>query len=241
MDRDFRNLLTHAHEVKLVIDGVTVALTVGSRFLSNPSAEIESTEANMFRLERGIWKIRFNGVAVERRKWIGRAHTHELLKQPYVWIPSAALWIQAKGEVVGSKSENEFASEGYKEAGLFVQSDHGEPVLTEEARRRVLESLQELKEELESLRATGNNDLAFEKEQEIETIKEYLNKCSFRGHQKRFSDPSEKARKRVTAAIDRAIADLDPDLPALARHLDYAIHRGKECRYAPEPEVKWIL
>jgi len=234
-------ILTQAHEVKRVIDDFTIALTGGSQSLSNPSPEMKLAEPNLFRLEDGAWHIRFNARAVERRKSVGLAYIHELLKQPHVSTPAATLWIQEKGEMVGSKSDKEFVAQGYNEVGLSVQSNHGEPVITDETRVRLRIALLETKEDLTLLQDSGDSDLAFEKEQEIEKLQEYLNKGSFRGHQKRFSDPSEKARKRVSVAIARAISDLEMEHPALARHLDNSIHTGKDCRYAPEAEVRWIL
>jgi len=234
-------MLSKARDVKLVIDGVPVAFSVASQSFSNLSRDVELAEPNMFRLENGVWLIRFKARAVERKKSVGLAHIHELLGRQHAFIDSAALCTQQKGEMVDSKPEKDFAADGYKELGLLIQSNHGEPVVTDETRRRLLISLHEMKEDLALLQADGDKDLAFEKEQEIEKLQDYLNKASFRGHQKRFSDPSERARKRVSVAIARAIADLEMEHPALARHLDNSIHTGKYCRYAPEAEVKWIL
>jgi hypothetical protein len=241
MNRALIQMLSKAHDVRLVIDGVPVALTVASQPFSNSSPDIELAEPNMFRLQDGRWNIRFNERAVERRKSMGLGHIHAMLGQQHAFIASAALCSLQKCEMVDSKSEKEFVTEGYKEVGLSVQSNHGEPIVTDETRRRLLIALHDMKDDLALLQADGDNDLAFEKEQEIEKLQQYLNKASFRGHQKRFSDPSERARKRVSVAIARAIADLEAEHPALARHLDNSIHTGQYCRYAPEAEVTWSL
>jgi hypothetical protein len=235
------SILADLHEIKLMINGVMVPLAIDTQCTSRPAEDVSRTEANTFRVENGLWHIRFNGRPIARRKSVGLAYIHELLKQPHVFIPAATLWIQEKGEMVGSKSDKDFVAQGYEEEGLSVQSGHGEPLITDETRLRLRIALQEMKEDLASMQANGEDDLAFEKEQEIEKLQEYLSKVSFRGHLKRFSDPSEKARKRVSNGIARAIADLEVEHAALARHLDNSIHTGKDCRYTPETEIKWIL
>jgi hypothetical protein len=235
------SILADLHELKLVINGVTVPLTIADHSTSQPAQDVALTDPDTFHLEDGTWHICFNGRSITRKKSVGLAYIHEMLKQPHAFIPAATLWTQHNGEYAGSKSEKAFAAEGYRELGLFVQSNHGEPVVTDETRRRLLIALHEMKEDLALLQANGDNDLAFEKGQEIDKIQEYLNKASFRGHQKRFSDPTEKARKRVSNGIARAIADLEAEHPALARHLDNSIHTGKDCRYNPEAEIKWSL
>ena len=235
------SILANLHELKLVINGVMVPLAIAAQSTSWPGENDAPTDPNTFSVENELWHIRFNGRSITRKKTVGLAYIHELLKQPYVFIPAATLWTQEKGEMVDSKSDKDFAAQGYEEVGLSVQSNHGEPVVTDETRRRLRIALQEMKEDLASMEANGEDDLAFEKAQEINKVQEYLNKGSFRGHQKRFSDPSEKARKRVSVAIARAIADVEAEHPVLARHLDNSIHTGKDCRYTPETEIKWIL
>jgi hypothetical protein len=234
-------LLNEAHDLKLVVDGIVVPLTIGPGTLASSPADSAPAQPNQYRLENGIWRIRFNGRFVTRRKSVGLGCTHELLKQPNADISASALWTAQKGEIVGCKAAKEFADEGYKELGLRLQSDWGEALVPDDARRRLRKSLRDMKEELEFLRASGEQALAFKKQQEIEKVEEYLGQARFRGHDKRSSDASEKARKRVSVGIARAIADLHTEHPALARHLDNSIRTGQNCRYAPETEVQWIL
>jgi hypothetical protein len=235
------SIIADLHELKLVINGVMVPLAIDTQSSSHPAEGIAPTELNLFRVANGLWHIRFNDRLITRRKSVGLAHIHVLLKQPHVFIPAATLWSQEKGAMVGSKSDEEFVAQGYEELGLSAQSTHGEHVVTEDTYRKMLDDLRELKEDLASLRDNGEIELAFEKQQTIEQFQEHLSKISFRGHLKRFSDPSEKARKRVSNGIARAIADLEAEHPALARHLDNSIHTGKDCRYTPETEIKWSL
>jgi hypothetical protein len=234
-------LLSKAHDLKLVVDGVAVPLTIGTGTLANSAVALGPAEPNLYRLEDGTWNIQFNGRVLTRRKSVGLGCIHELLKQPNADIAASVVWAAQKGEIVGCKSEREFADEGFKELGLRVQSDRGEEDLPDEARCRLQDSLREMKEELAALEVSGEQGLAFEKRQEIKQVQEYLRQASFRGHKKRSSDGYEKARKRVSVGIARTIADLQAEHPALARHLDNSIRTGKYCRYAPETDVTWIL
>jgi hypothetical protein len=235
------DLLKNAYELKLVVDGTIVPLAVGPQSHSNNTEEIGLSKRNMFCLEDGAWHICFNGRSVAREAWDGWSYIHQLIKQPNVSIAAATLYARHKGENVEGKSEKQFEEEGYAEVGLRVESDTHEPVVPKDARRRVLNELREMQEELTFLRANGEDELALRKEEEIEKVREYLRGASYRGHLKKFGGPSENARKRVSIAIARAIADLEEEHPALARHLDNSIHTGKECRYVPDREVQWLL
>lgn len=235
------NLLSKAHDVKLVIDGVFVQLTIGPQSRSAPIAEVDRPEPQIFRRENGGWRIQFNGHSLTRKGLERFAYVHQLLRQPHVFIPAETLWIQTTGENVEAKSEKEFANEGYAELGLHVQSSQSESVVSEETRANLLSSLEDLEEDLAQLQEDGEEALVIEKEQEIKKVREYLRKASFQGRIKQFAAPSEKARKRISVAISRAIGDLEKEHPALARHLDNSIRTGKQCTYAPETAVHWIL
>ena len=51
--------------------------------------------------------------------------------------------------------------------------------------------------------------------------------------------PAERARKAVAARIRDAIRRLEPELPALASHLDEAVVTGTYCRYRTDSGVAW--
>jgi hypothetical protein len=61
------------------------------------------------------------------------------------------------------------------------------------------------------------------------------------GRARRSGDPVERARKAVTMRIRSAIAGIEAQDEALARHLRNAVHTGRVCSYEPEPPVTWQL
>jgi hypothetical protein len=61
------------------------------------------------------------------------------------------------------------------------------------------------------------------------------------GRARRTGDPVERARKAVTMRIRSAIAGIEAQDEALARHLRNAVHTGRVCSYEPEPPVTWQL
>ena len=235
-------LLSKAQDLKLVIDGITLSLSIGTPSTVTAVKESGSAVPNIFRLEAGEWHIRFNGHTVRRKNSVGLRHIHELLRNPHAIISPTALLTMRYGESVECMTYKEFADTGYAKANVAQQQcDLGEEVLPTQSRARLLQALKDLKEDLACLQESGDVGLAFEKQQEIEQLEAYLRKSTFRGRSVRFTGRSDRDRKKVSVGIARAIEDLRRDHSALARHLDNCIRTGKDCQYVPESEIQWLL
>jgi len=61
------------------------------------------------------------------------------------------------------------------------------------------------------------------------------------GRPRRLGDPSERARKAVTARIRHVLGRIDAVHPALAGHLRASLQTGTFCTYAPASPVRWRL
>ncbi len=59
------------------------------------------------------------------------------------------------------------------------------------------------------------------------------------GRARRLGDPSERARKAVSARIRDAIRTLDERHPTLAAHFRDAVETGTQCRYRPAQAMAW--
>ena len=59
------------------------------------------------------------------------------------------------------------------------------------------------------------------------------------GRVRRSGDPTERARKAVTARIRDSIARITKVHPRLGRHLANAVRTGTWCSYQPEHPVHW--
>ena len=241
MSKALLELLSKAHEVKLVIDGIAILFKIESQSPLVSEAAIGDVTPHLFRFEDGKWHILFNGHGISRKSSVALTYIHELLKNPHGSVSPTELVTANYGESPCVKSKSEFVDEGYAELHLGKQSNFTEPILTDDAHRRMTAALVELKEDLAQLRDAGEDALAFQKKQEIERGEEYLRQTKFRSHNARFNSRADRDRKSVSIAIARAIENIAKDHPALARHLDNCIRTGKECRYEPETEVKWLL
>ena len=85
------SILADLHELKLVINGVMVPLTIATQSTSRPAEDVALTDPNTFRLKDGTWHICFNCRPITRKKSVGLAYIHELLEQPHVSIPATTL------------------------------------------------------------------------------------------------------------------------------------------------------
>jgi len=232
-------LLGSAREVQLLVDGV--AITIGPQPASVRKVSAALTEPNRFWMNDGTCQVRFNGQELERKISLGLGYIHALLCQPHDSVSAQALWTETACKKIGTKSEIEFERQGYAELGLHAQPNCGEPLMSDESLCKVINGLQEAERDLADYEEAGDEEEAAKLRVTIAKLKDYVKRATFAGRVRRFDGPSEKARKRVSNAIARAIADLMEEHPALARHLDNSIHTGKQCRYSPETEVRWIL
>ena len=76
--------------------------------------------------------------------------------------------------------------------------------------------------------------------EEIERIQRYLPKSKdIHGRGRKFADPLEKARKRVSSAIDTALTNIEPVHKELWRHLQNTIRKGGNFSYRPDTDIRW--
>jgi hypothetical protein len=61
------------------------------------------------------------------------------------------------------------------------------------------------------------------------------------GRIREFDNPSERARKSVTNAINRSLIKIHVEHPALGQHLRNSIKTGFSCSYTPDKPTSWDL
>ena len=240
MDTQILNQLAETSEVQILINGVAYRL-MPTPIVSHPQPAPELTRSNMFRMESNHWQISYNGMAINRKNSVGLAYIHALLTTPGIARLATDLITKCQGDNPDGKSTQQLMAEGYAEADISYEADINAEILPEDAYRRLKNQLDEMREDLKSLRQERCDDLALEKEQDIERVEEYLKKYHYRGHHTKFTGRAERDRKSVSVALNRAIKNIAKDHPALALHLENSIHTGKECNYTPENKVKWAL
>ena len=100
--------------------------------------------------------------------------------------------------------------------------------------------INDLRTELDKV--TEQNDIGRKQriQEEIEAIQAHLGACLNLAGRPRETNDTERARKAVSIAIRRSLQRLRDVHPALARHLDAALHVGLHLCYRPDPPVSWI-
>ena len=127
-----------------------------------------------------------------------------------------------------------------------ISTDLGDagPGLDSRARAEYQARLSELRAGIDE--AERDNDLGHAEKLRAEAdalSTHIIREAGFRGHERKQSSHSERARLAVTKSIRRVIEKIRELNPALGRHLANSIRTGYFCSYAPDQEsqVTWRL
>jgi hypothetical protein len=182
------------------------------------------TPPYLFRRGTGrTWAVRFAGVAAEIDHVVGMTYLARLLAAPGVAVP--ALELQAAARV-----------------GPAGPTGPGDELVDDAARVAYRARLEELSEELEDARETGNAAAEERVLTEVAAIDEQLKAAASLRGPRRSATPAGRARPAVTNAIRLAIdVKITPAHPALGRHLDLFIDTGASPRYQPGEPIAWEL
>jgi hypothetical protein len=176
-----------------------------------------------FRKQSNVWELWFQkGDPVYVKDARGMAYIHLLLQHPLQEYSAAELRAAVMG-LPGASS-----------------ADLG-PLLDARAVTAYKRRVDHLREELREARA--ENDLARvdRYQRELHLLEAELRRALGMGGRHRHATDTERARKAVTNAVRRALAELQRAHAALAGHLSAALSLGTRLSYAPEVEVTWLL
>ena len=132
--------------------------------------------------------------------------------------------------------------------GLAIENggvaDSSAPVLDAEAKRSYRERLTEIRDELERLREANEVERAAKLEEEQDFLtRELASALGLFGRDRKFTSESERARKRVSIAIARAIRSIANHDAQFGHYLERSIKTGNLCCYIPDPgnPIRWTL
>jgi tetratricopeptide (TPR) repeat protein len=189
--------------------------------LSQPSARL--------RREATDWEVIFEGRTVRLKKLRGLTLIAHLLSHPYQPISTLELAsLGRNGEVMAERRP---------------PSDLG-PALDDDAKRAYRARVQELHQEREEARSSGNEQAALKVEEELRFLtREIARAVGLFGRDRRTGSDSERARVRVTNSIKFAIMKIAEHQPSLGSYLQRTIRTGTSCSYMPEPgaDIAWEL
>jgi len=197
--------------------------TSGTSNTSGTSGTHASASHDVATLTRtgGIWTVAWHGETGSLRHVKGLADMVELIAQPGIEIAA----LQLANPAAPDSSPREQMIDLNALAAYRLRLDQLDQELDEANEHADIGRTESLQDERDSLlaevrRSTGLGG-------RIRTV---------------ANDPSERARKAVSARIRDAISRLDAVAPQLAAHLDRSIRTGVRCCYSPqpgEPQVEW--
>ena len=188
--------------------------------------------AAVFRRDGDVWAIAYDGKGLRLKDAKGVQYIACLLRRPGEEFHCADL--AAGGETESARG----GDAGTIAAGL---GDAGE-VLDAPARAAYRQRLQDLESELAEATQWADTGRAEKLGAELEFLRAELSAAyGLGGRARKAADTSDRARKAVTSRIRESIERIGKEHPALARHLENAIHTGTFCSYQPERPVRWEL
>jgi pimeloyl-ACP methyl ester carboxylesterase len=174
-------------------------------------------EEPSFRRDGQVWTLCFAGVTARLPDMKGLTDIRMLLAHAGDQVPAAVL----AGEPAHSGAD---------------------PVLDAGAVRRFRHRLVVLDAELARADASGDAATAATAASERDSLLAELKAATgLGGRTRRLGDPTERARKAVTARIRDAISRIDAAHPDLGVHLRASIRTGTCCAYEPTQPVAWLL
>jgi hypothetical protein len=172
----------------------------------------------VFRRERDVWTLGFDGVEVMMPDAKGLRDLHTLLANPGVDIPATSLATEA-----------------------YVSADAA-PVLDARAKEAYRHRLDDIDRDLDRAARRGDAAKADALENEREALIDELRRAAgLGGRDRTLRSDQERLRKTVTARIRDTLRRLDERHPALADHLRSSVRTGAMCTYAPAERVRWDL
>ena len=178
------------------------------------------------------WQVGFEGRTISVRHRKGFELISVLVRNP-------------GREFFAMELAHELATGGLPDAeDLHVAPSVETPLLDAEAKRSYRERLREIRDELDHLREANDFERVAKLEEEQDFLtRELARALGLFGNDRKFGSESERARKRVSIAITRAIRLISTHDERFARYLERSIRTGNLCCYDPDPTtpVKWRL
>ena len=198
---------------------------------------------NRFVLEGDYWSITFHGTTKRFKNTKGMRYIQHLIRNQgkEVLVSDLFYAINPPDQGAINKELSSLSAEQLNEDGLSVSGlvDAG-ALITPEGQQRIKAYLQELKDQIEDAKETGDKDRQAELEEKQEGIRQQLiADLGLGGRSRIASSPIEQFRKNVTRCIHKDIRNIELKFSELGHHLHYCIKTGTFCQYAPPSKVKW--
>lgn len=219
----FRTLDGNAH-VPWMGDVAAVRDAVLTFLGAQPNATAASTNdsANVLSKAADVWTVTFAGRSVHLKHARGLTDLAILLTNPGQEIHVGTLWSGADSA-----------------AAMGGGSD---PILDDEALASYKARFRELEEAIADAEQVGNVQAAETHKEERDALANELRSAvGLRGKKRGLNEPSERARKAVSARLRASIKKIGAVHGELGAHLETAMSTGIFCSYTPEQDMGWVF
>jgi hypothetical protein len=204
---------------------------------SAPETQTTPATPAVFQRDGDFWTIAYEGKRIRLKDAKGLQYIAHLLRHDGQEFHAADLAAGAEAlpapESTRSSPETSEIVAGLGDAGERLDAS---------ARAAYRQRLQDLEAELVEATEWADTGRAEKLRAEIEFLREELSAAfGLGGRARKAADTSDRARKAVTSRIRESIERIGKEHPALARHLENAIHTGTFCRYQPDRPLSWEL
>jgi len=223
-------------EARVLVDRQAVE-TALARYLKT-----DSVQGNVFRRNGDYWTISYGeGPPFRLKDAKGLRYIAHLLSCPREEIHAGDLVALFKQPYSVAARHLGMTTRQAGEEGLSV-SDMGNAgeIADDTMREQYGKRLRQLGEEREEASMRGDAERLEKIDKETESIDAALSQAfGLGGRPRKGSDPNEKARKAVLAAITRALESIRRNDNDLWRHLQNSLERGTFLCYRPEQPTQW--
>lgn len=168
-----------------------------------------------------VWTAVFDGVSVHLKHARGLTDLAVLLAHPNQDVHVGMLWSGAETAAMGGGED---------------------PVVDDEALASYRKRFSELEESIGDAEEVGNVDGAERLKEERDALAHELRGAvALGGRKRKFADPSQRARKAVSARIRASIKKISEVHGPLGEHLETSVSTGMSCSYAPSSEAVWHI
>jgi len=214
--------------------------------INSPEDVLITQGANYEFIKKGnFWSITYEGKNTLIKNSVGLQYISKLLAHPTREFHALDLVLPSRniGNYDSTKYYGKMSKEQLEEEAIrnIEEREDGE-LADAQARQEYQNKLREFEEEIQ----TAKDNLDYERAEILEDKKQDLldhlkELYGISGRPRKFSSNSERARKAVSIAITRAIANIKDDLPQLAIYLNNSLQKGTFLSYNPAKEIPWNI
>ena len=196
----------------------------------------------IFRNEGDSWAVKYNGVLKKIRHTKGMDYIAFLIRHQGQRIHSMKMYQATSGIIQDIDERMSEASPKRidSDEGLHTEGEDRHMMSDQKTIDAVKDKIEQLKDE--HAQAMMEKDTYHENEisSQIEKLKDYITKCTYKGKIRTTSGATERMRVSIYMAIKIAKNNIKKYHKELFKHLDKFITTGTSISYSPDSPVSWF-